>query len=209
MASYSGILDKLIDLFAGSEEAKIKKVKRQAFSYNSRQGRCTECNGAGEIRISMDFMDDIWNECDKCGGMRYNKEVLTVRLSGLNIAEVLLLTVDDAIGYCNKIESRLSAKLRDVLIQLHEIGLGHLVMGQSAKTLSGGEAQRLRMTKKLSESKGERVLFMLDEPSSGLHYRDIDKLIPLFNRLVDDGHTVIFIEHNPYLIAIANQVVQL
>ena len=209
VASYSGILDKLTDLFAGNEEARIKRKKRQAFSYNSRQGRCPICNGAGEIRISMDFMDDIWNTCDRCGGMRYNDEVLSVRLSGLNIAEVLRLTVDDAIDYCCKTESRHSAQLWDVLRQLQEIGLGHLVIGQSTKTLSGGEAQRLKMSKRLSENKGKRVLFMLDEPSSGLHYRDIDKLIPLFNKLVDDGHTVIFIEHNPYLISIANQVIQL
>ncbi len=209
VASWTGLLDKLMSLFTASEEAAGRHIKRQAFSYNSKEGRCPVCNGAGKIRISMDFMDDVWNDCDACKGQRYNEEILAVRHNGLNIADVLQLTVYEAVEYIGEAGGKKAGELRDILSQLCDTGLGHLILGQETSSLSGGEAQRLKLSLQLSEGAGEKVLFMLDEPSSGLHYKDLESIINIFNKLVDKGHTVLFIEHNPYMIAIANQVIEL
>jgi len=209
LASYSGLLYSIGSLFAASEEAKAKHLTGKSFSYNSKEGRCPLCIGAGKIRISMDFMDDVWNNCDSCKGLRYNDNILVFRLHNLNIAEVLQLTVEEAIAYFKVFKSRKADSVMYMLLLLKEIGLGHLVLGQETGSLSAGEAQRLKLSLKLSEGSGEKILFMLDEPSSGLHYKDLENLINVFNRLVDNGHTVMFIEHNPYMIAIANQVIEL
>ncbi|MDX2413796.1 MAG: ATP-binding cassette domain-containing protein [Bacteroidales bacterium] len=209
VASFTGLLDSFMSLFSSNAQAKNLSLKKSAFSYRSKEGRCPVCNGNGKIRISMDFMDDVLNICDGCQGRRYNDKVLSIRVLGLNIADLLHLTVSRAIEYCKKIEGKASNAALDILGRLEEIGLAHLELGQTLQSLSGGESQRLKLIIKMLEGRGKKILFMLDEPSSGLHYKDLDKLIVLFNKLVDDGHTVLFIEHKPYMIAVANQVIEL
>ena len=209
VATYTGILDFLQTIFASCDEAKNAGLKKNSFSYNHKDGRCENCNGYGKVKISMDFMDDVWNICDKCSGTRYNDEVLKIKLHDKSIADILFMTVKEAHEYQSLFDDKTAHKAIEILAQLEEIGLGHLTLGQTTASLSGGESQRLKMSVKLLQTKGEKVLFMLDEPSSGLHYKDLDELIKVFNKLVDAGHTVMFIEHNPYLISIANQVVEL
>lgn len=209
LASYSGLLDNLTSHYASLEDAKKHSLKKSAFSYTGKEGRCPVCKGAGRLKVSMDFMDDVWNDCYRCKGRRYNDKVLHIRDKDLNIADSLQLTVYEAYSRFNNITGRKGEMFNNTLKQLIETGLGHLVLGQGIETLSAGESQRLNLSLKLLEDKGEKTLYMLDEPATGLFYPDIDKLISVFNRLVDEGHTVMFIEHNPYLISVANQVVEM
>lgn len=209
VASYTGLLDKLAAYYATSAEVRAAKLGKSAFTYTSKQGRCPQCKGSGKNRISMDFMEDVWNTCESCGGMRYADEVLGVQVEGKSMGDLLLMSLDETAEF---FKSRPGGKAKSVYAHLRdfqEMGLGHLVVGQETASLSGGEAQRLKLCLKMKEAVGKKVLFLLDEPSSGLHYADLDQLIQVFNRLADQGHTVLFIEHNPYLIAIANQVVKL
>ena len=209
VSSYSGILDCLMAYYASLDEAKNNSFKRSAFSYNSKEGKCPVCKGAGKLKISLDFMDDVWNDCFRCNGRRYNDKTLEIKAKGLDVSEVLQLTVYETYVHFENIVGKKNKSLIDSLNNLIETGLGHLTLAQGVETLSSGEAQRLKLSVKLQEGKGKKTLYMLDEPTTGLFYPDIDKLIEVFNRLADEGHTVMFIEHNPYLISVANQVVEL
>ncbi len=201
-ASYSGILDDLRELYAASREAKAKGFKKSAFSYHHKDGKCPECNGYGQLRISMDFMSDIWTTCDICKGKRYRNEVLDIKIKGLSIADSLQLTINEAHTIFKDI-LKISDKLRICI----DTGIGHLQLGQAANTLSGGEAQRLKLSTEIIKSKSNKNILLLDEPSTGLHYFDIINLAKVFNRLANKGNTIIYIEHNPVLINIANQVI--
>lgn len=209
LASFIGILSHLQTLFYNCDENKKLKLKKNAFLYHHKEGRCAYCNGNGQIKISMDFMEDVWNKCDVCDGKRYNQKVFEVTIHGKSIFDILDLSVSELINFLKPLEIKDAKSIIKILIQLQEIGLGHLKLIQATTTLSGGETQRIKLTKQLLESKEQRILYLLDEPSSGLHYKDLDQLISVFNKLADSGHTVMFIEHNPYLISIANQVVEL
>ncbi|HRW21889.1 MAG TPA: excinuclease ABC subunit UvrA, partial [Bacteroidales bacterium] len=203
-ASYSGILDDLRELYAASREAKAKGFKKSAFSYHHKDGKCPECNGYGQLRISMDFMSDIWTTCDICKGKRYRNEVLDIKIKGLSIADSLQLTINEAHTIFKDI-LKISDKLRICI----DTGIGHLQLGQAANTLSGGEAQRLKLSTEIIKSKSHKNILLLDEPSTGLHYFDIINLAKVFNRLANKGNTIIYIEHNPVLINIANQVISI
>ncbi|HPG72955.1 MAG TPA: excinuclease ABC subunit UvrA, partial [Bacteroidales bacterium] len=203
-ASYSGILDDIRKLYAATDEAVLKDLKNSAFSYHHAQGKCPECNGHGQIRISMDFMSDVFAVCDTCGGSRYRRELENVRLHGLNIGEMLNCTILEAHEVLRN-ETAVAHKLQTCI----DVGIGHLQLGQSAATLSGGEAQRLKLASEMMKASIHNTLFLLDEPGTGLHYFDILKLIDVFNRLANNGNTIIFIEHNPTLIAIANQLIEM
>ncbi len=203
-ASYSGILDDIRKLYAATGEAGLKGLKNSDFSYHHAQGKCPECNGHGQIRISMDFMSDVFAVCDTCGGNRYRRELENVRLHGLNIGEMLNCTILEAHEVLRN-ETAVAHKLQTCI----DVGIGHLQLGQSAATLSGGEAQRLKLASEMMKASVHNTLFLLDEPGTGLHYFDILKLIDVFNRLANNGNTIIFIEHNPTLIAIANQLIEM
>jgi len=209
VASFCGLLEFLQSIYAASDAGKGAGLKKSAFSYAHKDGRCPHCGGRGQIKISMDFMADLWNDCDACQGGRYNPAVAKVKVGQQSIAVLLQASVKDLRSWLEAVPGRAAVTARSIVDALLALGLGHLKPGQSTASLSGGEAQRLRLAVHLHQSKDEKKLFLLDEPTSGLHYADIDALIEVFNRLVDEGHTVLFIEHNRYLIAAANEVMTL
>lgn len=210
LAHHLGLLDLLQDVFAASQEAKIKSYKKKHFSYVNKEGRCTYCKGQGYLYKEMDFMSDVWNICPVCAGQRYNNELLAFRLWGKNIAELLAMTLEDLHQFLRDKTFRKKEKLIALLEILQSLSLGHLSGQQNLASLSGGEAQRVKLSSYLLLGKeSQRCLFLLDEPSSGLHFKDLDVLIALFHKLVGFGHTVLYVEHNPYLIAVASQEVAL
>jgi excinuclease ABC subunit A len=191
-------------LFAELPESKIRGYKPGRFSFNVHGGRCEACQGHGQLRIEMQFMPDVYVPCDVCHGARFNRETLQVRFKGLNIAEVLELTVDGALelfAAFPKMVSRLQT--------LQDVGLGYIRIGQPAPTLSGGEAQRVKLSRELSKRSTGRTLYVLDEPSVGLHAADVHKLIEVLQRLVDSGNTVLIIEHNLDIIKVADHIIDL
>ncbi len=202
-ASYSGILENIKEVFSKTETAKSTSFKKADFSYQSKNGKCSTCAGNGKLKTSMDFMSDIWLPCDKCKGLRYSQEVLACLYKDCSIGEVLKLTIHEAMEFFE------SPELLQRLGILKKLGVGHLQLGQAGNTLSGGEAQRLKLATFLMQKKKGTTLYLFDEPSTGLHYFDILKLIKVFDSIVDGGDTVLFIEHNAVLIEQANQVVQL
>lgn len=201
-ALYLGLLDALQGLFSKTEQAKQRGFKKADFSYQSKRGKCPTCSGHGAVKTSMDFMSDLWLTCDTCQGLRYHQDILTVTYQEKNIGEILQLTILEAISI---FQETLSGPLQ-LLINL---GLGHLQLGQSFNTLSGGETQRLKLAKSLLNNRKGSALYLFDEPSTGLHYLDLRKLIRVFQSLIDRGDTLIFIEHNQTLIQAANQVINL
>lgn len=206
-ASIVGILDLLQIEFARSEEAKALKLKKIDFSYQSKKGKCLTCKGYGEIKTSMDFMSDIWIQCDTCQGSRYHPEINTFKIEGQDgiqytIGDLLQLTAAEVIN-CFK-----NDKLNLRLQQLIDLGIGHLQLGQGGNSLSGGEAQRLKLATALINPK-RNTLYLFDEPSNGLHQLDLIRLITVFNKLIEQGHTVVFIEHHATLIAIAHEQIRL
>jgi excinuclease ABC subunit A len=203
-ATFTGILDDIRNIFANTVEAKQAGLKKSAFSYHHKDGKCPECNGYGQIRTSMDFMSDIWTTCETCKGNRYNEKVLQIRFKKHTIADILNLTIKEAQTFFSSYP-KLSAKLGLCV----KTGIGHLQLGQAGNTLSGGESQRLKLASEMIKASSNNNLYLLDEPSTGLHYYDIKHLSILFNELADAGNTIIYIEHNPYLIHLANQVVEL
>lgn len=203
-ATYTGMMDVLRDMYANTPDARSKKLSKSVFSYTHKDGRCPDCNGYGQKRTSMDFMSDVWTPCDTCKGTRYQDVALEAMISGLNIAEVLEFTVDE----CFKAFSG-KTDLATYLQAMQQVGIGHLKLGQPGDTLSGGESQRLRLASELIHHRKGCNLYIFDEPTTGLHALDIQKLIKVFDQLADEGHTILFIEHNPLLISIANQVITL
>ncbi|MBQ9389037.1 MAG: excinuclease ABC subunit UvrA, partial [Synergistaceae bacterium] len=175
------------------------------FSFNVKGGRCEACGGAGSVKTSMLFLPDIYSDCEVCGGTRYNHETLEVKFKGKNIADVLNMTVDEAGEFFGDIP-KIAGKLR----LIHDAGLGYIHLGQSALTLSGGEAQRVKLAKELSKKFGGRTLYLLDEPTTGLYYTDVRKLLEIVHRIVDTNKsTVIFIEHNLDVLMSADYVIDL
>lgn len=202
-AVYLGLLNIIQGLYAQTDSAKALGFKKADFSYQSKRGKCPTCAGHGQVKVSMDFMSDLWLTCDTCNGARYQKDVLTVRHEQLNIGEVLNLTVLEAGEY---FQDRIIGNHLRPLIAL---GIGHLRLGQPFNTLSGGEAQRLKLAKSLTSKRNGAVLYLFDEPSTGLHHLDLLQLLKVFQSIIDQGDTLIFIEHNNTLIQAANEVITL
>jgi excinuclease ABC subunit A len=192
------------ELFAMMPEAKARGFKPGRFSFNVKGGRCESCQGDGVIAIEMHFLPDVYVTCEQCKGRRYNRETLEVHYRGKTIAEVLDLTVDQALPVLENIPP-IANKLRT----LQDVGLGYIELGQSATTLSGGEAQRVKLARELSRRSTGRTLYILDEPTTGLHFEDTRKLLDVLNKLVDQGNTVVVIEHNLDVIRSADHLIDL
>ncbi|MBP3303095.1 MAG: excinuclease ABC subunit UvrA [Opitutales bacterium] len=203
-ATFTGIFDLLRKLYAATPLAKMRGYDAGRFSFNKRGGRCEKCQGEGQIALDMQFLGETWVECPSCRGARYNRETLEVLFKGLNIAEVLDMTISDACTFF-----RAHPNLHNLLTTLDEVGLGYLKLGQPAPTLSGGEAQRLKLALELSKRKRERTLYLLDEPTTGLHWNDIRLLLNLLFKLRDAGHTLIVIEHNSDVVRCADWLIEL
>ncbi|MCK5096910.1 MAG: excinuclease ABC subunit UvrA, partial [Desulfobacteraceae bacterium] len=192
------------ELFSQTNEAKAKGYKPGRFSFNVKGGRCEACRGDGILKIEMHFLPDVYVSCDVCNGKRYNRETLDVKYKGKNIADVLNMTINQASRFFSKIPT-ISTKLTTLI----DVGLGYIKLGQSATTLSGGEAQRIKLAKELSKRSTGRTIFILDEPTTGLHTDDIKKLLNVLNRLVSTGNTVIVIEHNLDVVKYADHIIDL
>jgi excinuclease ABC subunit A len=203
-ATYTGIFTHLRELYAGLSDARARGYKPGRFSFNVRGGRCEACQGDGVLRVAMHFLPDVYVTCDACGGKRYNRETLEVHYRGLSIAEALELTVDDANELFESIP-----RIRQRLTALRQVGLGYIKLGQPATTLSGGEAQRVKLATELARKATGRTLYVLDEPTTGLHFSDIELLTHALFGLRDAGNTVLFIEHNVDLVACADWVIDL
>jgi excinuclease ABC subunit A len=203
-ATYTGVFGFIRDLFAELPEAKVRGYKPGRFSFNVKGGRCEACAGEGLVKIEMHFLPDVYVTCDVCRGKRYNRETLEVTFKGKSIADVLELTVDDALEFLSAIPP-----VRRKLETLSGVGLGYIHLGQPATTLSGGEAQRVKLATELSRVETGRTLYLLDEPTTGLHFEDVRALLHVLNRLVDKGNTVIVIEHNLDVIQSADWIVDL
>jgi excinuclease ABC subunit A len=203
-ATFTGLFTPLRELFARSQESRIRGYTASRFSFNLEGGRCEECQGAGARKIEMHFLPDVFVTCDRCGGSRYNRETLAVRFKGRNIAEYLAMTVDDAFDAL-----KAHPTLRKKLGLLKQVGLGYLRLGQPAPTLSGGEAQRIKLTKELSRTDTGRTLYLLDEPTTGLHFDDVRKLLDVLSELVELGNTVVIIEHNLEVIKYSDYIIDL
>ncbi|MCA9933556.1 MAG: excinuclease ABC subunit UvrA [Anaerolineales bacterium] len=203
-ATYANLFNPIRDLFASLPESKVRGYKPGRFSFNVKGGRCEACQGQGQNRIEMQFLPDIYVPCDICHGARYNRETLQITYKGLNIAEVLDLTVEEALEFFENIPP-IKRKLKTLL----DVGLGYIHLGQPAPTLSGGEAQRVKLSRELSKIATGRTMYILDEPSVGLHSHDVAKLIVALNRLVDKGNTVVIIEHNLDIIKVADHLIDL
>jgi len=203
-ATYTGAFTPIRDLFAALPEAKIRGYKAGRFSFNVVGGRCEACSGDGMVKIEMQFLPDVYVECDVCHGQRYNQEALEIHYKGKNIAEVLNMTVEEGMYFFKNIPA-----IHQKLATLFEVGLGYAKLGQSATTLSGGEAQRVKLATELARRATGRTLYILDEPTTGLHFDDIKRLLDVLNRLVDKGNTVLIIEHNLDVIKSVDWVIDL
>lgn len=203
-ATYTGVFDYIRDLFATSTDAKIRGYKKGRFSFNVRGGRCEKCSGAGTIKIEMQFLSDVYVPCDVCGGKRYNSETLEVRYKDKNIYDVLQMTIDEALKFFST-----HTLIAEKLTTLKSVGLGYIELGRPAPTLSGGEAQRIKLAEELSKRDSGRTLYILDEPTTGLHMYDIEKLLSVLKKLINRGNTVVLIEHNLDVIAEADYIVDL
>ena len=202
--TYTGLFDHIRQLFAELPESKVRGYKPGRFSFNVHGGRCEACQGQGQLRIEMQFLPDVYVPCDVCHGARFNRETLQVRFKDMNIAEVLELTVEEALGVFSAFPSMASR-----LQTLNDVGLGYIRIGQPAPTLSGGEAQRVKLARELSKRATGRTMYVLDEPSVGLHAADVHKLIEVLQRLVDAGNSVVIIEHNLDIVKVADYLIDL
>jgi len=203
-ATYTGAFTPIRELFASLPESKIKGYKAGRFSFNVVGGRCEACAGDGMVKIEMQFLPDVYVECEVCHGHRYNKEALDIYYKDKNISEVLNMTVEEAMTFFKNIPA-----IFQKLDTLNEVGLGYIKLGQSATTLSGGEAQRIKLATELSRRATGQTLYILDEPTTGLHFDDIKRLLDVLNQLVDKGNTVLIIEHNLDVIKSVDWVIDL
>ncbi|MEE0980844.1 MAG: ATP-binding cassette domain-containing protein, partial [Acutalibacteraceae bacterium] len=203
-ATYTGVFNDIRDLFALTTESKAKGYKANRFSFNVKGGRCEACQGDGIVKIEMHFLPDIYVPCDVCHGNRYNRETLEVKYKGKNIYDVLEMTVEEAVDFFSAVP-----KIRKKLNTLYEVGLGYVKLGQSATTLSGGEAQRVKLATELAKTSTGKTIYILDEPTTGLHTADVHRLIDVLQRLVDKGNTVLVIEHNLDVIKTADHIIDL
>ncbi|MGB5618923.1 MAG: excinuclease ABC subunit UvrA [Desulfobacterales bacterium] len=202
--TYTGVFNHIRDLFARTPEARVRGYKPGRFSFNVKGGRCEACGGDGIVKIEMHFLPDVYVTCDVCRGRRYNRETLEIRYKGKNIAEVLKMTVNQALAFFERISN-----IRSKLQTLVDVGLGYVQLGQQATTLSGGEAQRVKLARELSKKGTGKTVYIMDEPTTGLHVDDIRKLLEVLNRLVDAGNTVVVIEHNLDVIKTADYLIDL
>ena len=203
-ATYTGVFDRIRTLFSETTEAKARGYLPGRFSFNVKGGRCEACSGDGTIKIEMNFLPDVYVACEVCGGARYNRETLSVHYKGKNIAEVLDMPIAEAADFFEAITS-----IHRFLKTLVEVGLGYVRLGQSATTLSGGEAQRVKLATELQKRTNGRSIYVLDEPTTGLHFEDVRKLLLVLNSLVDKGNTVIVIEHNLDVIKSADWIIDI
>ena len=203
-ATYTSTFTPIRDLYAELPEARIRGYNAGRFSFNVKGGRCEACQGEGLVRIEMQFLADVYVECEECKGKRYNKEALDIHYKGKTIADVLGMTVEEARKFFENIPA-IHTKLKT----LEEVGLGYIKLGQSATTLSGGEAQRVKLATELARRATGRTLYILDEPTTGLHFDDVKRLLDVLQKLVDKGNTVLVIEHNLDIIKCADWIIDL
>ncbi len=203
-ATYIGLFDQIRDLFSRTQESRARGYKPGRFSFNVKGGRCEVCRGDGQIKIEMHFLPDVYVPCEQCHGKRYNRETLEVRFKGRTIADVLAMTVEEALDFFQHIP-----KIKRKLQALHDVGLDYVKLGQPATTLSGGEAQRVKLASELSKVATGKTLYILDEPTTGLHFADVRRLLEMLDRLVESGNTVVVIEHNLDVIKTADRIIDL
>jgi excinuclease ABC subunit A len=203
-ATYTGIFTPVRELFAGTQEARTRGYNPGRFSFNVKGGRCEACHGDGMVKVEMHFLPDVYVSCDICHGKRYNRETLEVRYKGKNINEVLGMTIEDAREFFDPVPA-IARKLQTLM----DVGLSYICLGQAATTLSGGEAQRVKLAKELSKRDTGQTLYILDEPTTGLHFEDIRQLLAVLHKLRDQGNTIVVIEHNLDVIKTADWVVDL
>jgi excinuclease ABC subunit A len=203
-ATYTKLFDHIRTLFTQTEESRARGYKPGRFSFNVAGGRCETCKGDGTIKIEMHFLPDVYVPCEVCGSKRYNRETLEILWKGHNISDVLQMSIEEALGFFEN-----QPKIVRVLQTLYDVGLGYLRLGQPATTLSGGEAQRIKLASELGKRSTGRTFYILDEPTTGLHFEDIRKLLQVLQRLVDSGNTVVVIEHNLDVVKCADHVIDL
>src|SRR6185295_6878643 len=203
-ATYTGVFDHIRQIFTQTQEARARGYKPGRFSFNVKGGRCEVCKGDGQIKIEMHFLPDVYVPCEQCHGKRYNRETLDVRFKGKTIADVLDMPVEEAVEFFKHIP-----KIHRRLVTLNDVGLGYIRLGQPATTLSGGEAQRVKLATELSKIATGRTLYILDEPTTGLHFADVKRLLHVLQRLVDQGNSVVVIEHNLDVIKTADRIIDM
>ncbi len=203
-ATYTGVFDDIRDLFASTNEAKVRGYQKGRFSFNVKGGRCESCRGDGMIKIEMHFLPDVYVPCEICHGKRYNRETLSVTYRGKNISDILAMTVEDSVTFFEN-----HPKIVRKLQTLNDVGLGYIKLGQPASTLSGGEAQRVKLASELHRRITDKTLYILDEPTTGLHIEDVKRLLKVLNRMVDEGATIVIIEHNLDVIKMADYIIDL
>ena len=203
-ATYTGVFDLIRDIFAMTEEAKLRGYQKGRFSFNVSGGRCENCQGDGVHKIEMHFLPDIYVPCEVCKGKRYNRETLEVKYKGKSIADVLDMTVEEALEFFDKIP-----KIKQKIQTLYDVGLGYIKLGQPSTTLSGGEAQRVKLATELSKRATGKTLYILDEPTTGLHIADVHRLVDILQRWGDTGNTISVIEHNLDLIKTCDHIIDL
>ena len=203
-ATYTGVFDQIRDLFASTPDAKAKGYKKGRFSFNVKGGRCEACGGDGIIKIEMHFLPDVYVPCEVCGGKRYNRETLEVKYKGKNIYDVLDMTVEEAVPFFDNLPS-----IKRKIETLNDVGLSYVKLGQPSTTLSGGEAQRIKLATELSRHSTGKTIYIMDEPTTGLHFADVHKLVEILQRLTDNGNTVVVIEHNLDVIKTADYIVDM
>ncbi|MFM8236774.1 MAG: excinuclease ABC subunit A, partial [Actinomycetota bacterium] len=203
-ATYTGVFDKIRTLFATTPEAKVRGYQPGRFSFNVKGGRCEACQGDGTLKIEMHFLPDVYVPCEVCKGARYNRDTLEVTWRGRSIAEVLDLPTEEALGFFEHQQT-----IARQLATLVDVGLGYVRLGQSAPTLSGGEAQRVKLSTELGKRSTGRTIYILDEPTTGLHFEDVRRLLGVLQRLVDVGNTVLVIEHNLDVVKSADWIIDL
>jgi hypothetical protein len=203
-ATYTGVFDQIRDLFAGTPDAKARGYKKGRFSFNVKGGRCENCGGDGIIKIEMHFLPDVYVPCEVCGGKRYNRETLEVKYKGKNIYDILDMTVEEAVPFFENVPS-----IRNKIETLNDVGLSYIKLGQPSTTLSGGEAQRIKLATELSRRSTGNTIYILDEPTTGLHFADVHKLVEILQRLTDNGNTVVVIEHNLDVIKTADYIIDM
>ncbi len=203
-ATYTGVFDMIRDIFASTQDAKIRGYQKGRFSFNVKGGRCEACRGDGIIKIEMHFLPDVYVPCEVCHSERYNRETLEIRYKGKNISDILNMTVEDALKFFENIP-RINRKLQT----LFDVGLSYIKLGQPSTTLSGGEAQRIKLATELSKRSTGKTMYILDEPTTGLHFEDVSKLIKILQTLVDQGNSVVVIEHNLEVIKTADYIIDM
>ena len=203
-ATYTGVFDLIRDLFASTQDAKAKGYKKGRFSFNVKGGRCEACSGDGIVKIEMHFLPDVYVPCEVCGGKRYNRETLDVLYKGKSISDVLEMTVEEALEFFAPIKA-ISTKIQT----LYDVGLGYIRLGQPSTELSGGEAQRIKLASELSRRSTGKTIYILDEPTTGLHFEDVNKLIAILQKLTDGGNSVVVIEHNLDVIKNADYIIDM